>query len=494
MVYPHSPGLAPHRVSRTNLALNYMPPLMRGIPDALPGHKPVVRTPPEDPYLAQAKLLAAALLQPQIDAANRATEQAQRDALARQKAYEGVMGTFGNFASGLPEQVQAAYRTAGQDVSGYASGIAGAAGENSRAAAAEAAAHIAAVGAPGGVTVNPDYENTIAITGGQIPAGALAANAASAFTEMTGLRTASGLGLAANAHQQLLKDSAAEAELRQKAVDLEGTRAGEIAKQLLALHDDARQQQSVDIQQRALEIQSGQLKLANAKNAFEQAAALTDIYGTIWVVKNGKAVNTGKPATGSAAYRTTHPAAAAPKGMQKATVGGHPVTYDPNTGAYYMPGTSTPVTQAQIDAWLKNPVAGAAGTPSSQSKTMADGTVVDYNPKAPAGQRYTDPVTGKVVNPNDYKKKADTKAVQQDRAKVAGWITGYLAADPGKDPADIYRSSVGAGIAGWIVVQMLRKEANRTVDGRPGSKLVHAGDTAWDNVKQSGWAAGTNAP
>src|SRR5262245_43670949 len=213
--YPHSPGLRQHRVSRTNLALNYMPRLSYKIPDLPPGADPNVRTPaaspPVDPYLTQAKLIAAALLDPEIKAQQRAIDQANIDAQARQKAYEGVMGAYGRLTEGMPAGVQAAYNTAAGNVSNYAGMVTGAVGAEAQKQASEAAAEIARIGVPGSgsvPTVDPNYMNSVAFSGGFIPARSLAQEAASAFTNMTGQRLASGAMIAQTAAQQLAKDTA----------------------------------------------------------------------------------------------------------------------------------------------------------------------------------------------------------------------------------------------------------------------------------------------
>lgn len=358
----------------------------------------------------------------------------------------------------MPEQVRSAYETAGQDISGFAQGITGEAGDNARAAAAEMAKQLAAVGAPGSVEANPAYEGTVAVTGGFIPARSLAEQSATHYSQMTGLRTAAGLTIAQQARQQAAADDAAVAELRAKAVDLEGTRAGEVAKALLQLHDEARQQQGTDIQAQALRVQQGQLRLSQAKTVQDRAAAMTDITGTIWVVKNGQAVNTGKAAPGTTGYKVQHPAAAAPAAMQHTSVGTHAVTYDPNTGGYYFPGTQTPIPQSTLDQWAKSAQkkAAAVAPPSQQHVTLPDGTVVNYNPKT---GKYIDPATGKVVDPNQHKTPAKKPpSAQQEQQWHAQALNGAADAKKKKmTPVAALNALVAKGIPRWIAASEIAK-------------------------------------
>lgn len=422
-----------------------------------PGAPPAA---PVDPYLEQAKAIAAAMIDPQTAEAQRAIDQANRDAVAHAKAYAGVTTALGAFTQGMPEQVRAAYETAGKDISGFAQGITGEAGDNARAAAAEMARQLDAVGAPGSVEANPNYEGTVAMTGGLIPARTLAEQSATHYAQMAGLRAASGLTLEQEARKQAMADDAAVADLRAKASDLEGTRAGEVAKALLQLHDEARQQQGVDIQQQALRVQQGQLRLSQAKTVQDRAAAMTDITGTIWVARNGKAVNTGRAAPGTSGYKQTHPTVTphTPAALQHTSIGTHAVTYDPNTGGYYFPGTQTPIPQSTLDQWAKSAQkkAAAVAPPSQQHVTLPDGTVVNYNPKT---GKYIDPATGKAVDPNDHKTPG-TKPLTGDALRQAHAKALNGAADARKkkmEPAAALMSLVAQGVPRWIAASAVAK-------------------------------------
>jgi len=121
---------------------------------------------------------------------------------------------------------------------------------------------------------------------------------------------------------------------------------------------------------------------------------------------------------------------------------------------------------------------GGTGSTHTQSKTLADGTVVDYNPTAPSGKRYTDPATGKVVNPNDHMKSTTLSpdVIIQKRAAAQKGMAGDLAKDPKIKPIDIYHNMLAGGIPRSIAVQVVRGEARN-----------HPDDPAWQSVLRPGW-------
>lgn len=89
----------------------------------------------------------------------------------------------------------------------------------------------------------------------------------------------------------------------------------DLAKKRPELHDAVMQQlQQNEISKANMRIQRGYLRLQTAKSLQDQAAGLTDVTGTLHVVRGGKVVDTGQPVTGTSAYRnSTNPSTTAGK-------------------------------------------------------------------------------------------------------------------------------------------------------------------------------------
>lgn len=250
--------------------------------------------------LTPAQQIAAGILDPQIAAYNRAAEQAERVAAARAEASKGIIGAVYSGTAGLPEAVRAAYQTAADDTSGYAGALSGELRSTAGSAAAEAAQMIASLHAPGEVGSQADaLASTGQYLGGFLPARDLAAEAASRLTETGELRAAAGASLGQQALAQQTEERAAADELRAKGLDLELSRPGEIQKAMEQLRAQGIDERQIAVQERALQVQIGQLQLSQAKTLWDQAEAQTNMTGVLHVVRNGRIVNTGRKASGS---------------------------------------------------------------------------------------------------------------------------------------------------------------------------------------------------
>jgi hypothetical protein len=298
----------------TTLGVNFATKLAGGVP------------PPS--LQDQAAAIAASMIDPQTAAVNRAIQAKQQLMGGQGAGYAGVIDALGRLTSGIPEAVRSAYQTAGDQTAGYASSLTGTLGDAAKSAAAEAAQHIASLGAPGTVTsVAPDALNVANYSYGTLPSSSLAAEAASRLTEQEGLRAAGGYALGQQALQAMNATRSEISDLQAKGLDIENTRPGEVQKALSSLRDENRANQQLAIaeknyklQARAEGVQESQLNRAWLQTLNSEAFNRTNATGTLWVVKGNKIVNTGQSAPGSAAGRAqTTAATAAANRRAKAT-------------------------------------------------------------------------------------------------------------------------------------------------------------------------------
>jgi hypothetical protein len=289
---------------------------------------------PTNPYAitpdmrTAAEHVASSIIDPQLGNINEQIRQKQQDAEAYQRGAQALMGTLAQLNAPLAEAVRKAYEAAGNDVAGYGTSLTGALSDTAKTAAANAAAHIASLGAPGTVTsVAPAAAGVANFEYGQTPASNLAAEAASRFALTTQLGGANVAAVGQEALQQLNATQKEIAQLRQAGLDLENTRPGEIQKAILdlraqdvqerqiKLQEDAAKAQTVNDKAKlaqdaaALKVQESQLNRAWLQTLDSEAYNRTNATGTLWVVKGNKIVNTGKPAPGSAAGRSQTAAA-----------------------------------------------------------------------------------------------------------------------------------------------------------------------------------------
>jgi hypothetical protein len=253
----------------------------------------------------QAELIAAGLLDPQMAEINRAIAAKERQEIARGKAFEGVSEALAKYTAGIPGGIQAAYQGAADRTAGYGSGLSGALGEAASGAARQAGETLAAIGPTGGPGVTSEggaIANTTNYLGGFLPAADLAAEGASRFTEASTLRMAGGARLAEEALASMRATREETEELRMRGLDLERTRPAEIQKALKDMRAEDREERTMKLQERAFQVQVGELQLARAKTAFDQAQAMTNLTGYVHVVKKGKVVRTKEVASGSDAF------------------------------------------------------------------------------------------------------------------------------------------------------------------------------------------------
>ena len=117
-------------------------------------------------------------------AIERAIQERERYSLGQAEAAGKIMAALASVQGGEPGQIRDAYQGAADRTVGYAQNMTGALGEQAGSAAQEAAAAIAAAGAPGtGITSeSAAINNTLNYTGGYIPGTNLAAEAANQMT------------------------------------------------------------------------------------------------------------------------------------------------------------------------------------------------------------------------------------------------------------------------------------------------------------------------
>jgi len=253
----------------------------------------------------QAELIAAGLLDPQLAAINRAIEASQRQEMARAEAFKGVSAALAQYTGNVPGAIQAAYQGAADRTAAYAGGMTGALREQTAAAAQQAGQTIAQIGAQGLPAVSSEggaLANVGYYLGGQLPAANLAAEAASRLAEVSTMRAAGGAALAEQALQSMRATREETEELRMRGLDLERTRPAEVQKALASLRSESREERQIALQERAFQVQVGELQLARAKSAWDRAEALTNLTGYVHTVRNGRPVRTRQVATGSKSF------------------------------------------------------------------------------------------------------------------------------------------------------------------------------------------------
>jgi hypothetical protein len=265
----------------------------------------------------RAKVIAAGILDPQEAAIARAIQAKELAIQGQGVAAQGVIAALAKLGGALPAAIQQAYSQAGKEQAGYASGLTGAVGEKAQSAAAEAGKMIASLGAPGAVgSDSPAAMNTANYLGGVLPANDLAAEAASRLAEASTVAYAGTAGIAQQALDQMNASRSEIEELRQRGLDLENTRPAEIQKALTQMRGEDRDERALKLQEEAskreweaLGLQKSTINRQWAQTLEDMAWNRTNATGTLWVVKNGKLVNTGRAAPGSAAGRSATSAA-----------------------------------------------------------------------------------------------------------------------------------------------------------------------------------------
>lgn len=259
---------------------------------------------PPSPLPDQAAAIAKGIIDPQVAEINRGIAAKQ---LAAEKAHTAAMGTAQALAAmqaGVPQTVKDAYLQAAQQTSGFAQGLTGAVGEQAQSAAATAAEKIASMGGVGTITSQaPAAMNVERYAGGYLPASDLAATAAARMAEQSGYGAASQAALSQTDLQQMGASADEVNVLRAKGIDIANTRPAEVQKALITLREQQRADRELAMQQRASAAQIHQLNTAQARALESDAYNRSQLTGTLWTVKNGRLVNTGKTAAGSSAYQ-----------------------------------------------------------------------------------------------------------------------------------------------------------------------------------------------
>jgi hypothetical protein len=276
--------------------------------------KPEVVAGVDNDLQKEAELIAAGLLDPQTAAIQRAIAAKERQELARGEAFRGVSEALGRYTQGIPAGIERAYQGAADRTAGYAGGMTGALAEAASSAAQEAGQTLASIGPTGGGAVPSEggaIANVTNYLGGFLPASNLAAEAASRLAEASTMRAAGGARLAEEALASMRATREETEELRMRGLDLENTRPAQVQKALAELRGESREERELALQERAFQVQVGELQLARAKTAFDQAEAMTNLTGYIHVVKKGKVVRTKEIASGSEAFTKAQTAAGA---------------------------------------------------------------------------------------------------------------------------------------------------------------------------------------
>lgn len=242
----------------------------------------------------QAAQIAALAIDPAKKAVNEQIKTAEDQRLAATRTYQGVIDAVARMSAGDAEAARAAFAGAGDRVAAYGQGFTGQLRADQDAKSQGAAGLIAALGAPGAVTSGGEANANVSyMLGGQMPAEELAQQGPNALAAVVAHRLATGIRLADDASAGDMKAQQEIAAIRQQLQALEEKRPGLIQDALSQLSQQANAK-------RATDTQIGYLQLQQAKSAQDAAIAWTNITGTVHVVgKNGKVVDTGRPATGS---------------------------------------------------------------------------------------------------------------------------------------------------------------------------------------------------
>jgi hypothetical protein len=262
------------------------------------------RPAPLSPLKDQAATLAAGIIDPQVAELKRQAAERELAGQKQQTAAQGTAAALAAIQAGVPRAVQDTYAQAANQQASFAQGPTGTVGDLTQKAASEAAAKIASMEAPGQITSQGAAQAQAAnYAGGYLPASDLAAQAAARATEQYGYNTASQAALSQQALQQLQASTDEVSALRAKGVDIENTRPAEVQKALLTLREQQRADRELAMQQRASAAQIHQLNTAQARALESDAYNRSQLTGTLWTVKNGRLVNTGRTAAGSSAYQ-----------------------------------------------------------------------------------------------------------------------------------------------------------------------------------------------
>lgn len=284
-----------------------------------------VRKPMTEAEIAAAAAAAAnAALDPQKAALAQAIAKAEAQEIARQKAAAGVVGAVGRLSENDAKLTQAGFQSAADRVASYGQGLTGAMRGSQEGSAAAVAERIRGLGGTGGVpTAAPANANVAYTQGALLDATDLATLGASSLAAGRDKRLAAGLALADNADAAAWASRGSIEETRQKIADIEAKRPGVLSEATAQIRRDqlAEQQASLAERQlesqiknqeadnanakRATETQIGYLQLQQAKTKLDQAIAMTNMTGQLYIVQGGKVIPTGKVAPGSDAVATT---------------------------------------------------------------------------------------------------------------------------------------------------------------------------------------------
>lgn len=244
----------------------------------------------------QAAKIAGAAIDPAKADIAKAVADAERQRVAAAKATAGITTALAGMSAGDAAAARAAYAGAAEHIAGLGQGLTGAVREAQQASTAPAAGLIGELGAPGSVTSGAEGNANVSGYLNTLPADSLERAAAQALVSTQDKRYAGGLRLADEFGATDYKSNLGIQDLRSKIVDLEKKRPGLIAEALDQIRSSARAD-------RATNVQIGYLQLQQAKTLQDQAVAMTNMTGSLYVVKGGKVVNTGRVAPGSDAAR-----------------------------------------------------------------------------------------------------------------------------------------------------------------------------------------------
>jgi hypothetical protein len=222
--------------------------------------------------------------------------------VAAAKATAGITSALAGMSAGDAEAARAAYAGAAEHIAGLGQGLTGAVRDAQQASTAPAAGLIGELGAPGSVTSGAAGNANVSGYLNTLPADSLERAAAQALVSTQDKRFAGGLRLADEFGATDYKSNLGIQDLRGELVKLEKKRPGLIAEAL----DQIRQSARAD---RATNVQIGYLQLQQAKTLQDQAVAMTNMTGSLYTVKGGKVVNTGRMAPGSDAAQIAQSAA-----------------------------------------------------------------------------------------------------------------------------------------------------------------------------------------
>ncbi len=250
--------------------------------------------------LEQAQSIANASLNPAKADVNAQIAAAQKDRIAALTAAEGITKALGSLSAGDATLARDTFAGASDRISAMSQGLTGSVRAAQEAGAQAPQNLISSLGLEGKVTsFAGDNANVSQFLANQ-PAEGLALEAARSLSNMLDRRFAGGVRIADAASSNDWKAGQDINGIRAQLKALEAKRPGIIQEAFSNLRGLQVNERQVANQELATRVQVGQLKLAQAKTAWEIAEAYTDITSTVWTVKNGKPVNTHVRAPGSA--------------------------------------------------------------------------------------------------------------------------------------------------------------------------------------------------